>query len=342
MKSSLWPSVLVIIIVVSSSSSVKSSIVNTGSSAVARSEDGHGNYIFGYDENHSTGGSFRKEKGGPGIQIGSYGLRDSDGRMRIVNYVADVNGFRASVETNEPGTINGHPDVGNKAGKITRHDNGGGTFSYSTSTEHIAPVLPQVYHHNGGGDSHISYPNYGGGGGANYAFSKANLQVPKQNDYYSALQSFYNNYHQHLSGGYLPKPKPMSYSSSTTHIAPMVPFLPKSYPQQSPSISQPDFRALLPQSPIPALRPAQQILVKNQQQSLAEKFTKNDPILNGYLAQQPNLQQQLSGNVQPIVVKKQQQQQPESPISTAQATILTSDGLSIPLSLSIHGLHKSY
>ena len=68
---------------------------------------GHGNYIFGYDENHSTGGSFRKEKGGPGIQIGSYGLRDSDGRMRIVNYVADLNGFRASVETNEPGTING-------------------------------------------------------------------------------------------------------------------------------------------------------------------------------------------------------------------------------------------
>ena len=120
----------------------------------------------------------------------------------------------------------------------------------------------------------------------------------------------------------------------------MVPFLPKSYPQQSPSISQTDFRALLPQSPIPALRPAQQILAKNQQQSLAEKFTKNDQILNDYLAQQPNLQQ-LSGNVQPIVVKKQQQQ-PESTISTAQATILTSDGLSIPLSLSIHGLHKSY
>ncbi|UXI16786.1 Transmembrane protein 132C [Sarcoptes scabiei] len=80
-----------------------SSHVNTGLSAVARSEDGHGNYAFGYNEDHSTGGSFRKEKGGPGVQIGSYGLRNADGRMRVVNYVADANGFRASVSSNEPG-----------------------------------------------------------------------------------------------------------------------------------------------------------------------------------------------------------------------------------------------
>ena len=41
-------------------------IVNTGSSAVQRSDDGHGNYEFGYNEDHATGGTFRKEKGGPG------------------------------------------------------------------------------------------------------------------------------------------------------------------------------------------------------------------------------------------------------------------------------------
>jgi len=35
--------------------------------------------------------------------IGSYGLRDIDGRIRIVNYVADDGGFRADIKTNEPG-----------------------------------------------------------------------------------------------------------------------------------------------------------------------------------------------------------------------------------------------
>ena len=37
------------------------------------------------------------------MQVGSYGLRDADGRVRVVNYVADALGFRASVSTNEPG-----------------------------------------------------------------------------------------------------------------------------------------------------------------------------------------------------------------------------------------------
>ncbi|KAJ6217610.1 hypothetical protein RDWZM_008767 [Blomia tropicalis] len=78
-------------------------IVNTGSSAVSRSDDGFGNYAFGYNEDHATGGTFRKEQGGPGVQVGSYGLRDADGRVRTVNYVADALGFRASVQTNEPG-----------------------------------------------------------------------------------------------------------------------------------------------------------------------------------------------------------------------------------------------
>ncbi|KAJ6217475.1 hypothetical protein RDWZM_008632 [Blomia tropicalis] len=78
-------------------------VVNTGSSAVSRSDDGFGNYAFGYNEDHATGGTFRKEQGGPGVQVGSYGLRDADGRVRTVNYVADALGFRASISTNEPG-----------------------------------------------------------------------------------------------------------------------------------------------------------------------------------------------------------------------------------------------
>ncbi|XP_022647425.1 calphotin-like isoform X2 [Varroa destructor] len=75
-----------------------------GASVLYRTEDGLGNYQFGYDEKHRTGGSFRKEKGdGYGRKVGSYGLHDADGRVRVVNYVADEHGFRASVETNEPG-----------------------------------------------------------------------------------------------------------------------------------------------------------------------------------------------------------------------------------------------
>jgi len=61
-------------------------IVNTGSSAQFRSQDNIGNYAFGYNEDHATGGTFRRESGAPGVQVGSYGLRDADGRVRVVNY----------------------------------------------------------------------------------------------------------------------------------------------------------------------------------------------------------------------------------------------------------------
>ena len=35
--------------------------------------------------------------------IGSYGLRDADGRQRTVNYIADAAGYRVSITSNEPG-----------------------------------------------------------------------------------------------------------------------------------------------------------------------------------------------------------------------------------------------
>jgi len=78
-------------------------VLNTGASSQFRSQDNIGNYAFGYNEDHSTGGTFRREQGGPGVQVGSYGLRDADGRTRVVNYVADAAGFRANIQTNEPG-----------------------------------------------------------------------------------------------------------------------------------------------------------------------------------------------------------------------------------------------
>ena len=85
--------------------SAHAGIISTGASSQHRSEDGLGNYAFGYDEGHLSGGSFRRESGNAlGVKVGSYGLRDADGRVRTVNYVADAAGFRASVSTNEPGT----------------------------------------------------------------------------------------------------------------------------------------------------------------------------------------------------------------------------------------------
>lgn len=68
-----------------------------------------GNYEFGYDVSHTTGSTFHKEKGSPGVKIGSYGLRNVDGRVRVVNYVADSQGFRANVRTNEPGVETSDP-----------------------------------------------------------------------------------------------------------------------------------------------------------------------------------------------------------------------------------------
>ncbi|XP_015785102.1 adult-specific rigid cuticular protein 15.7 [Tetranychus urticae] len=80
-------------------------IVSTGSSSVSRSEDGTGNYQFSYTEQGLSGGSQRSEQGDAfGRKTGSYALSDADGRQRIVSYVADETGFRASIQTNEPGT----------------------------------------------------------------------------------------------------------------------------------------------------------------------------------------------------------------------------------------------
>lgn len=78
-------------------------LVSTGTSSQYRSQNSVGDYTFGYNEDHPTGGSFRREAGSVAGKTGSYGLRDIDGRTRIVNYVADAAGFRASIQTNEPG-----------------------------------------------------------------------------------------------------------------------------------------------------------------------------------------------------------------------------------------------
>ncbi|KAH9371572.1 hypothetical protein HPB48_021233 [Haemaphysalis longicornis] len=63
-------------------------------------------YSFGYDNTDEYGTqAFHKEEGDANnVKTGSYGYRDANGLFRIVRYVADANGFRVTIDTNEPGT----------------------------------------------------------------------------------------------------------------------------------------------------------------------------------------------------------------------------------------------
>lgn len=65
-------------------------------------------YNFGYGHTHGAGGgaSWQKESAdAAGNVAGSYGLKDADGRTRVVNYVANQGGFHAHVQSNEPGVL---------------------------------------------------------------------------------------------------------------------------------------------------------------------------------------------------------------------------------------------
>ncbi|KAH6937522.1 hypothetical protein HPB50_001322 [Hyalomma asiaticum] len=66
-------------------------------------------YSFGYDTTDEFGTQlFHKEQGDANnAKTGSYGYRDANGIFRTVKYVADANGFRATIDTNEPGTAPG-------------------------------------------------------------------------------------------------------------------------------------------------------------------------------------------------------------------------------------------
>ncbi|XP_077553298.1 uncharacterized protein LOC144168108 [Haemaphysalis longicornis] len=66
-------------------------------------------YNFGYDSVDEFGTqTYRKEQSDArNIKTGSYGYKDAYGVYRRVEYVADENGFRAKVHTNEAGTAPG-------------------------------------------------------------------------------------------------------------------------------------------------------------------------------------------------------------------------------------------
>ncbi|KAK8782876.1 cuticle protein 10.9-like [Amblyomma americanum] len=66
-------------------------------------------YEFGYDTVDEFGTRLTRQESSDGNnqKKGSYGYTDANGIYRQVNYVADAAGFRATVQTNEPGTAPG-------------------------------------------------------------------------------------------------------------------------------------------------------------------------------------------------------------------------------------------
>ncbi|KAH9371575.1 hypothetical protein HPB48_021236 [Haemaphysalis longicornis] len=64
---------------------------------------------FGYDNTDEYGTRLfhNEQSDANNARTGSYGYRDAYGIFRTVRYVADANGFRATIDTNEPGTLPG-------------------------------------------------------------------------------------------------------------------------------------------------------------------------------------------------------------------------------------------
>lgn len=68
-------------------------------------------YTFGYriQDKHGNVQARQEEVDPDGRAVGSYSFMDSNGIFRRVEYIADANGFRAIVNTNEPGTSGINP-----------------------------------------------------------------------------------------------------------------------------------------------------------------------------------------------------------------------------------------
>lgn len=105
---------------------------------------------FAFDfktQDNSGNGQYRKEESDKnGVVRGSYGYTDANGIYRHVEYVADQNGFRANIKSNEPGLIGetqpasiqlaGGPSparVTSPRASSANNDNGGDWISSSAS-----------------------------------------------------------------------------------------------------------------------------------------------------------------------------------------------------------------
>ncbi|OTF69194.1 hypothetical protein BLA29_008079, partial [Euroglyphus maynei] len=76
-------------------------------------------YAFAFDTTDEFGMNLqRSEASENGVVTGQYSFTTPEGYSRIVKYISDENGFRAEVDTNEPGTASSAP-----AGALFRSSN---------------------------------------------------------------------------------------------------------------------------------------------------------------------------------------------------------------------------
>ncbi|XP_022240175.1 uncharacterized protein LOC106458290 isoform X2 [Limulus polyphemus] len=97
-------------------------------------------YDFGYQVKDDYGNSQSRQEAGDdyGNKVGSYSYRDAYGIYRKVEYVADADGFRAKIKTNEPGTSNDSPaDVSIVAEEPVA--------TYQTTAQDISESRPYQY-----------------------------------------------------------------------------------------------------------------------------------------------------------------------------------------------------
>lgn len=104
-------------------------------------------FAFDFNTQDTSGnGQYRKEESdNNGVVRGSYGFRDANGLYRHVEYVADHNGFRANIKSNEPGLEGGRDsqpaDIRLDSGpaiapaRLSNNDNGDWTSASSSAAE---------------------------------------------------------------------------------------------------------------------------------------------------------------------------------------------------------------
>ncbi|KAH7961696.1 pupal cuticle protein 36 [Rhipicephalus sanguineus] len=134
-------------------------------------------YSSGYDTVDEVGNrQYRSEQGDANnVKTGSYGYMDVYGLYRRVNYVADANGFRATVDTNEPGTAPGaSADVVFNAAPVVPPVPGGaaapvgyGAARYAASGYGGRASIPG---YNNGYGGYGAYGGYGPNAGATGAY----------------------------------------------------------------------------------------------------------------------------------------------------------------------------
>ncbi|KPM09986.1 structural constituent of cuticle-like protein [Sarcoptes scabiei] len=131
-------------------------------------------YNFQYAANDEYGNNqYRnEEQDKSGVIRGSYGYTDANGLYRVVDYVADDDGFRASIRTNEPGGLTEpHPTTGSVENPADVQLSAEPVPNNVRQQQEQYASAGGARYRAGGAGGQASGGNYGGGhqGGANYA-----------------------------------------------------------------------------------------------------------------------------------------------------------------------------